>query len=573
MGPSDASISAGPERRSHLTECALRSPAQLSPANPQSVPECGTNASSAEYWGKPRSERQIPRDINVCGATMLSPSYLWTDTLIGENISSAYSVIPTTSRSCATIATMSSPKQRDRLGERMHDGRQDPRSQQLEIDAEVQRLFAEGYEVVGLNLPPGYGKSYLARGWQRKWGNTDIITANNNLIKQYRRDYPELNAVMGKTNYATSEEYESAKRHARRATPSIFNPMSALFTSPRESRSVEYTIVDEAHTLGEMLRTSAACTFNTSASGIPKWVTSEYHLVRWIKQRFQELGNVIGDSPSKPLTREYEKIGALYYAIKGQEQNSIFSVTRSKTVVRGRRIETVAIDVVDYPMGVMQQLFGDSRVVLMSGTLTKYETEKLANGRKWAWISRPYLSPPENRPVYARCLDREDRKDITKVCAEIRRIYTESGEQPMLVHVTYGDMNEYRDQLAGLRVHWNTSRNKDLIEARFRARGGIWLAGGCSEGIDLADGACRTIILPRLQFPNKGDIYVQKRLGRPDGRKWYAIKTLETTIQQLGRGNRHSADYCTGYVFDPYFPALWEEYKHEFEALNIIWGT
>jgi Rad3-related DNA helicase len=68
-------------------------------------------------------------------------------------------------------------------------------------------------------------------------------------------------------------------------------------------------------------------------------------------------------------------------------------------------------------------------------------------------------------------------------------------------------------------------------------------------------------------------MYVQKRLGRPDGRKWYALKTLETTIQQLGRGHRGAEDHCVSYVLDPYFPALWEEYKSEFEQLNIIWGT
>lgn len=453
----------------------------------------------------------------------------------------------------------------------MYDGRKPPKNHQLEIDAEVSRLFAEGYEVVGLNLPPGYGKSYLARGWQRKWRNTDIITANNNLIKQYRRDYPELNAVMGKERYDTAEEYESAKRYARAQTPSIFNPLSALFTSPRETRQVEHIIVDEAHTLGEMLRTSAACTFNTSTSGIPKWVTSEYHLIRWIKQRFQELTDAMGSAPTKQVIREYEKIGALYYTINGQEQNSIFSISRSRTVVRGRRVETLTVDVVDYPMGVVQKLFGNAKVVLMSGTLTKYETEKLANGRKWAWVSRPYLAPPENRPVYVRGLDREDRKDIAKVCNEIRRIYKESGEQPMLVHVTYGDIDEYRHHLNGLPVLYNSSRSKQDTEMRFRRVGGIWLAAGCSEGIDLPDDACRTIVIPRLQFPNKGDIYTQKRLGRPDGRKWYAIKTLETTIQQLGRGNRHSEDYCTGYVLDPYFSALWEEYKSEFEPINIVW--
>lgn len=456
----------------------------------------------------------------------------------------------------------------------MYDGKKPPKPHQLEIDAEVERLFAEGYEVVGLNLPPGYGKSYLARGWQRRWGYTDILTANNNLIKQYRRDYPELNAVMGKDNYESPKDYDRAKSIARSSAPSIFNPMSALFTCPREERQTKHIIVDEAHTLGDMLRASAQNTFDTSAAGIPKWVTSEYHFARWVQQRFQEL-NAVAFQPntSRAVIREFEKVAAIYYSVVGHEQDHIFELSRSHYTMRGRRKDTLSVDVVDYPMGLINEVLRAERVVLMSGTLTKYETEKLAGGRKWAWLSRPYLSPPESRPVYSRCLDREDRKDISKVCAEIRRIYMESGEQPMLVHVTYGDADDYKRELRGLPTVANSSRNKDAVETAFRKRGGIWLAAGCSEGIDLAGDVCRTVIIPRLHFPNKGDMYIQKRLGRSDGRKWYALKTLETTIQQLGRGHRGAEDHCVSYVLDPYFPALWEEHKSEFQQLNIIWGT
>jgi Rad3-related DNA helicase len=455
----------------------------------------------------------------------------------------------------------------------MYDGKNPPRTHQLEIDAEVERLFAEGYEVIGLNLVCGYGKSYLARGWQRRWGRTDIITANNNLLKQYKRDYPELNIVMGKDRYDTAKEYNTARAIARTSSGSVFNPMSALFTVPREERQTKHIIVDEAHALGEMLRSSASYTFNTSAAGVPKWVTSEYHLIRWVQQRFQELTEAKQRNENKQITREYEKVAALYYTVVGHEQDAVFKLSRSRSVVRGRRVETMTVDVLDYPIGLIRKVLDAERVVLMSGTMTKYETEKLAGGRKWAWISRPYLGPPENRKVIVRCFDREDRKDIPKVCAEIRRIYMESGNQPMLVHVTYGDVDEYVRNLDDLHPIRNTPRDKEAAQERFSRRGGIWLAAGCSEGIDLPDGLCRTVVVPRLQFPNKGDLYVQKRLGKPDGRKWYGIKTVETLIQQLGRGYRHPEDYCTSYVFDPLFPTLWEEYGSEFEALNTIWGT
>lgn len=452
------------------------------------------------------------------------------------------------------------------------DGRKEAKPHQIKLLYRILELLTTN-DVIGINAPPGWGKSYIARSLQIALGYTDIITANNNLINQYKRDYPELNVVKGKDHYATSQEYETAKRIARSSAPSIFNPLSALFTCPRDERQTKYTIVDEAHTLGEMLRTAATNTFNTSKAGIPKRCTSEFELARWAKQRFHELNNrLLYEQPTKDQIRELEKVGAVYYSVVGHEQDSIFNLSRSKAVARGRRYETMSVQAVDYPIGLIDQVIGSEKTILMSGTLTKYETEKLACGRPYVHISLPYLAPPAQRPVYVRSFDREDRKDIPKVCAEIRRLYEEKGRPATVVHVTYGDVHEYVREMADLQPIWNTPRNKEQTEADFRSSGGIWLAAGCSEGIDLGDDACRLIIIPRLHFPNKGDIYVQKRLGRPDGRKWYGIKTLETTIQQLGRGVRHSEDYCEHYVFDPYFPQLWEEYKHEFQELNIIWG-
>jgi Rad3-related DNA helicase len=74
-------------------------------------------------------------------------------------------------------------------------------------------------------------------------------------------------------------------------------------------------------------------------------------------------------------------------------------------------------------------------------------------------------------------------------------------------------------------------------------------------------------------FPDRSSPYVAKRRGMPDGTKWYGLKTLENTIQRLGRGVRHENDSCSSYILDPYWSRLYSEHEAEFEPLNMVWGA
>jgi Rad3-related DNA helicase len=449
----------------------------------------------------------------------------------------------------------------------------DPRPEQIELFNHVIQTLST-VDVVGLNLPPGWGKSYLARAWQRQFGRTDIMTASNHLVDQYARTYPELNVVKGKAHYDTEENYNRAKSLARASKDSIFNPLSALFTRIGSLTPLRCVIVDEAHTLGDMLRSSATTAFNTSKSNIPANCNSEYDLSVWARQRFHALEDLISrGKASSAVFVEFERVGAIYYSIVGHELHSVFKVKRETRIVRGRATQNLIVDAVECPQYLLAQVLRADRVILMSGTLTQDETAMLAHGRKFAWISRPYLAPPEQRPVYIDALAREDRSNIPMLANKVRKIYEANGRCPTLVHVSYGDAPEYIKELRDLRPITNTKTTKLLAENTLRTQGGLWIAAGCAEGIDLADDACRVVIIPSLLFPNKGDLHVQKHLGLPGGQRWYCLKTLENTIQRLGRGLRHSKDHCKSYILDPAFPTLWQKYKDQFERLNIIWGS
>lgn len=425
-------------------------------------------------------------------------------------------------------------------------------------------------DVLGLNLPPGWGKSYLARALQKHLGHTDILTASNILVDQYARDYPELNVVKGKTHYATPEEYELAKSLARSSKDSIFNPLSALFTRIGSSRSPRCIILDEAHTLADLLRSSATTSFNASRADIPRTCKDEYSLSKWVKNRFSQLQSRLKQNYSASLASEFERIAAIHYSIEGQETEKLFKMQHR--VVRGRKQSSFIVNETDCPAGLLRQVLRADKIILMSGSLTKDETERLACGRSWAWQTHPYLAPARQRPVYICSVDREYRKDFIVLGREVRKIYESLGRPPTVVHVTYGDSWGLATQLKDLMPITNSKQTKREAEEAFKSKGGLWLASGCSEGIDLPDDQCRCVIVPIIQFLNKGDLFIQKRLGLPGGQQWYSLKALENTIQRLGRGLRHAEDHCKMYILDPLFPQLWMKYSNQFEPLAIHWG-
>jgi len=74
----------------------------------------------------------------------------------------------------------------------------------------------ETHDVVGINAPPGVGKSFIARCLQMRFPPADIVTPSNNLIDQMTATYPVLNAVKGKDHYDSESEWRNARAEAQK---------------------------------------------------------------------------------------------------------------------------------------------------------------------------------------------------------------------------------------------------------------------------------------------------------------------------------------------------------------------
>jgi Rad3-related DNA helicase len=446
-----------------------------------------------------------------------------------------------------------------------------PRPEQVNAFIDGNKALLES-QVFCSNMPPGYGKSFLARSWQRQSSACDIITSDNSLIKQYQDDYPELNDVRGKDRYDSAEQYHKAHKAAKSGTPSIFNPLSYHFARQRGLRTPDLIVIDEAHLLVDMLTYLAAQVIPVAKTNVPENAKNEGDLIKWCYNRYDRLKKAlaVSDAPG-PLWAEFERIARLKDSLEEGSQNQVFEISKAMIPINGARPQKcLVLTPVRVPHSLIKAVTDARKVIAVSGTMTRYDSEQLAAGRSYTYDQRPYLTPPENRPVYYSPVDPDFRKDPQVLADAILKIYS-ANPVPTLVHVTYEQQRVLSELLGNLRPLVNNTRNKAEVKRRFIEYGGIWLAAGCAEGIDLPYETCQQMILPTLMYPDRQDLFVQKRVGLADGDHWYKLRTMQNTVQRLGRGVRAIDDKCVAHILDPTFGRLYNSIHTEFAQLNVIW--
>lgn len=416
------------------------------------------------------------------------------------------------------------------------------------------------HRIHGLSGPPGIGKSYIARTIQRTLPGTSIITTNNLLVDQYCDTYKELNAVKGKDYFYTEGDYRAAQDKAV-YTPSVFNPLSFYYFHLRNPSVAKprTVIIDEAHNLGQMLLLTINKSLQCEYYGIPKDL-DDIGLLKWLDTQVGRLHGVYTKKPTgnkriTTLNSQYEQLRILRDYLK-DNLKTVKTFYEKKEDKRGRVKEYLTVQPLVMPANLLTTIFGkNTRMILMSGSLTPFHLNELyPYESKIDYINYEPLAPKENAPVHHVPMSFADRRDPKAVADKIRRIYEAEGKPNTLVHVSYAFAKELKPYLKSAIYHDADTKLKQL--QKFKDQGGMLIASGMAEGVDLPGDLCRLIIIPLLLFPNKGDQAVYKRLALPGGQEWYNLTTIMTTLQQCGRGVRGATDACNTFVFDPYFPNL-----------------
>lgn len=454
-----------------------------------------------------------------------------------------------------------------------------PRAEQLEYFDRLARGISQGIKVFGMSGPPGIGKSYIARTIQRTCPGTAIVTTNNILVDQYTGSYPELVGVKGKDYYDSVTDYYKARKAAK-AAPAVFNPLSYYYfytANPKLPRP-GIVVIDEAHKLADMLLLTVGRSYPCQFYGIPADLTEEELLV-WLKNSTERMAGIMAlATPTQrqaALIARCESLYLLYDYIR-ENRESVHLVYEQRPNHKGVSQLHLTVRPIEFPHGLMKTIFPGATVILLSGSLTTFDMDQLYPNQKHDFVNFEPLAPKENRPIYSTPLPFAQRKSHDAWAKQIKLDFESSDRPNTLIHVSYGDALELGPRLRslGLPVITHTKDDKTAALERFKRDGGILVAAGMAEGIDLPGDLCRLIIIPRILFPNRGDLAVIKRLALPRGEEWYQVNTVMTTVQQIGRGVRGKDDKCVTRVYDPMFKKLvreTEKYLTKGFKESILW--
>jgi Rad3-related DNA helicase len=445
--------------------------------------------------------------------------------------------------------------------------------------------------VAAINGPVGSGKSAVARAFQLVTG-AHVLTCQNTLIDQYIDSYPTANYVKGKRHYPcyfsnlTCSDwidveqqppcdrcpYQRSRARALSSEPSFFNPLSFYHLSRRSDYSrPKALVVDEAHQLGPMLMTLASKRFPKSLFQFDNRCQSEVYLSEWLKVQLGKLERLLylhrmAAKPDREKIRsigdDVEAIGIIKECLDTEPENYAIWVDRG--MYRGRPETFLNVRPVRVPATLVQRLLTCDKLVLLSGTLLRTDIEDLTAGKKYRYLDLPSPIPKENRPVLYRPMPFPVNKD-TPVEAMVECIEAVLDEFPgrnTIIHTSYDRARRMFPHFTRP-VMMNTPESKGTVLKSFKKSGGIWLAAGCSEGLDLKGDLCTLNIIPHLMRPNLGDPVVKKWKALPGGKRRYALETIKVCIQSYGRSTRDPADFSTTVIMDPCFSEVMGRYADD----------
>ncbi len=470
----------------------------------------------------------------------------------------------------------------------------------------------EGRQVLAANLPPGIGKSAILRAIQIALPGKTVagIIPSNALIEQYERTYPDLNIVKGLDHYACQETEgltcrenrdiggkcpectsTTSRNRAAAGEPTVFNPMSFHIFSKFYDRDKSYQpdvlVIDEAHKLTDGIMLMADLSLPASRYGSPPDSTDYQKVKVWLQELDSKIGKLlsryakdirseIDDKKIAALRKKIDQshsdrsaIHNILYILNTDSQNCVFY---SET--KGSR-KYFTVKPLFPPKHLLSAFLGAKKLVLMSATLFPSDLHEL--GEKvfeYIDLDSPIASDRRQILYQPSQLLLNFRTEPPVMAAYIGRILEKYKDQNAIVHLSYAWAEKLKPFFPGAHVH--TPSTKIATMKKFKSTGGLWLAAGCSEGVDLPGDECRLVVIPVIIRKPVQDPFTAKRLSLEGGQTWYDMECLKTVIQQAGRATRGETDYSVTVVCDPSFPRLVTKYKYLLPKSflsSIKWST
>jgi energy-coupling factor transporter ATP-binding protein EcfA2 len=441
------------------------------------------------------------------------------------------------------------------------DGVRTPYQDQKEALDKLSNKWSE-YQCFSIVAPTASGKSALARTIQ-KATNAAYITANNILVNQYASTY-DLPTMLGEDNYATDGAYSEAITVSLDPENHVcYNAVSFRYASRRNGfRFPKVIILDEAHSCLSLIRELVTKVYSLTKYEYFKFNLEDPEDVKkYLFNRLAEAKVTVTTSKGKKkkqIENRIFKLEDMIESIKTSPEQFAFFKSEHK----GRFY--FHMQPLNIPRDFIKSYFKDSKVIILSATLTQSDCQELFGGKKYTQIELPSPIKPERRPVYYLPMEEvlsypTNTKAIAKKLDEILSNIT---LRPALIHVTYSDMDGIYQHLKTPVLKHNRDTKKEVLDTWLK-NGGVLLAAGCSEGLDLVGDLCRLNIVTKLQFPNIGSKFWTKKIALPAGEYAYKLDTLKHVVQASGRTCRTPNDVGATILLDSRFSSLYAKLKNE----------
>ncbi len=480
---------------------------------------------------------------------------------------------------------------------------------QREVLTKVVESFIEGKKYVVLQVPVGGGKSAIAIGAGRYFGDPVLITTQTKALQaQYQRELPEAVVAKGASNYHCFAEHCDCSTgrtmrsdycyncEYKNTMEKVKNPRGIVIANNdliwcnfiRDPHKFPFVCLDEAHNLegklcsllhfeaSELMLTQYRLPMVESQEQFEAfgaaW-TSQYG--EWTETLKGRMSRSRGTAKAA-IARELSTLEQYNFTI------SLILGNFSKTpwVVEPGRVEEGGFQIKPVFAGFLSHcIFGPAqRVLMMSATICDYgqflqdlripsaDAVFIESGSSFPREHRPILYFPQGRMS-------QDTKaaSMAKAIKFIDSMLNRMPEARGIIHTaSFDDANKirlgskHRDRI----ITHESGEHEKVMEKFKRRSDAVLVSPSMWEGVDLKDDLARFNIIMKVPYPYLGDKQTKARMSMVpptyNGRKWYAWSAVMKLAQAPGRSTRSPEDYSITVILDSCFEDIWKSNRKMF---------
>ncbi len=460
-----------------------------------------------------------------------------------------------------------------------------PRPNQIAVLNQVQEVWGKS-DVIVIRAPVGSGKSPMAMTIAH-WATQDkhsaaILTHRVQLQEQYKRSFPRVPMLMGKSRYtcpgneyncadmvemfgecSPSCVYQTAKEAIKASKVGVMN--YHVYSYMEEKRNV--IICDEFHSVFDIVSEMMSLKVWKHKDKYPAKLETAGDIAVWLEGQLKVVGKQQKDlkhlakedkDAAKQLKEVNDKYKRYTRLLGGlQIAPAQFFIEHKKDFYRGKEMDCLEVrptSLRNLPP-VLWRSSGIQKIILMSGTSNALDIGKLGlEGMRISYINSANPIPKENRPVDASwgvnmSWEYQD-KNMPLLADRIQMLAITHIDTKGLVHLTYGMAEKLKRYLKGDRFLWHDNKNREEVLKQYleSKEPVVLMACGMSEGLDLAGPEYGWQVISKVMYPSLGDKLIQKWANEES--PWYMWMTVRAMEQAVGRISRGPEDYGVTYITD-----------------------